>query len=54
MIRSLRVRFALRQLMVAIVRVSFNWSIHGGEGTYVLLRRDGEWVVLVRDCRYSL
>jgi hypothetical protein len=39
---------------VAIVRVSFNWSIHRGEGTYVLLRRDGEWVVLVRDFGYSL
>jgi hypothetical protein len=38
----------------AIVRVSFNWSIHRGEGTYVLLRRDGEWVVLIRNFGYSL
>jgi len=37
---------------IAIVRVRFPWSIHGGFGTYVLLKKEGEWIVLVRDFIY--
>ncbi len=33
---------------IAMVRVDFPWSIHSGYSTYVLTRKDGEWVVLVR------
>jgi hypothetical protein len=36
-----------RQL--AIVRLTFPWSMHSGNGTYVLTRKEGEWVVLSRD-----
>jgi hypothetical protein len=43
-----------RQL--AIVRLTFPWSgaMHHGDGTYVLTRKEGEWVVLSRDFRIYL
>jgi hypothetical protein len=37
-----------RDKQIAIVRVHFPWSIHSGYNTYVLARRDGERVVVVR------
>jgi hypothetical protein len=39
-----------RQL--AIVRSEFPWSIHSGHVTYVLAKKDGGWVVLVRSFVY--
>jgi hypothetical protein len=41
-----------RQL--AIARVYFDWSIHSGLGTYVLVKRNGEWAVLIRKFVYFL
>jgi hypothetical protein len=43
-----------RDRRLAIVRLTFPWSIHDGEGTYVLARKEGEWVVLTRDFVYYL
>ena len=37
-----------RDKQIAMVRVDFPWSRHSGYSTYVLARKDGEWVVLVR------
>jgi hypothetical protein len=34
---------------VAIVRLAYPWSIHSGYATYVLARKENEWVILVRD-----
>jgi hypothetical protein len=37
---------------VAIVRLTFPWSIHGGDGTYVLVKKEGKWTVLIREIAY--
>lgn len=39
---------------IAVVRLSIPWSIHHAEGTYVLRRADGSWVVLLRQFVYYL
>ncbi len=45
-----------RDRLLAIVRLTFPWSggRHSGDGTYVLARKEGEWVVLTRDFVYYL
>jgi hypothetical protein len=41
-----------RDRQVAIICLTFPWSKHSGGGTYVLERREGKWVVLLRDFWY--
>lgn len=45
-----------RDRQLAIVRLTFPWSgpMHSGDGTYVLARKEGEWVVLIRVFAYYL
>ena len=37
-----------RDRRLAVVRLTYPWSIHEGEGTYVLAKKGGEWIVLSR------
>ena len=41
-----------RDQRVAALRVAFTKDRHGGVGTYILAKKDGRWVILVRDLRY--
>jgi hypothetical protein len=43
-----------RDRQLTIVHVTFPRSIHGGIGNYVLAKKDGKWVVLVRNFCYFL
>ena len=54
--RSRRVSFwppgYSKDTKLAVVRVVFPWSIHHGEGTYLLCERNGKWVTLLRQFVY--
>jgi hypothetical protein len=39
---------------VAVVRLSFGWSIHSAQATYILVRRDDQWSVVVRNLIFFL
>jgi|HubBroStandDraft_6_1064221.scaffolds.fasta_scaffold867107_1 hypothetical protein len=37
---------------VAIVCLSFGWSIHSGRGTYILTKTGSDWTVLLKDFQF--
>ncbi len=37
---------------LALVRLTFSWSIHGAESTYILLKEDKKWKVILRQFTY--
>ena len=39
---------------VAFIKLSFTWSIHSGEGVYILEKREDGWIVLVCEFVYYL
>jgi hypothetical protein len=43
-----------RDRQIAVVRLTFPWSIHSGYATYVLARKESEWAVLIREFVYDL
>jgi hypothetical protein len=43
-----------RDRQFAMIRLHFPWGSHTGRATYVLARKDGEWVILIRSFVYFL
>jgi hypothetical protein len=45
-----------RDKQIAVVSLHFGWSgnFHGAEGRYVLVKRDGKWIVLAKNLIYFL
>jgi hypothetical protein len=43
-----------KDAQLAMVHLNFPWSVHSGTGTYVLARKQGGWVVIIRIFVYFL